>query len=53
MNSEKANRVLDELQAYLNSARYALFSNSQVIVDRVKMEEFLQELRQYVKEDSR
>ena len=38
------------MEAYLNSAKYALFSNSQIQVDRVKMEEFLRELRQCIKD---
>ena len=46
--NEKAKEVLEELEAYLNSAKYAIFSNSQIVVDRVKMEEFIQQLRQYM-----
>ena len=45
---EKANEVLDELEAYLNSAKYALFSNTQIMVDRIRMEEYVQQLRQYL-----
>lgn len=44
--------MLEELEAYLNSAKYALFSNSQILVDRVKMEEYLRELRQCVKDQT-
>ena len=46
--NEKAKEILEELEAYLNSAKYAIFSNSQIVVDRVKMEEFIQQLRQYM-----
>ena len=46
--NEKAKEVLEELEAYLNSAKYAIFSNSQIVVDRVKMEEFIQQLRRYM-----
>ena len=45
---QKANEVLDELESYLNSANYALFSNTQVTVDRIRMEEYVQQLRQYL-----
>ena len=48
---QKANEVLDELEAYLNSAKYALFSNTQVTVDRIRMEEYVQQLRQHLKEN--
>ncbi len=48
---QKANEVLDELEAYLNSAKYALFSNTQVTVDRIRMEEYVQQLRQYMNAD--
>ena len=34
---KKVNEVLDELESYLNSAKYALFSNTQVTVDRIRM----------------
>ena len=48
---KKANEVLDELESYLNSAKYALFSNTQVTVDRIRMEEYVQQLRQYLNAD--
>ena len=48
---QKANEVLDELETYLNSAKYALFSNTQVTVDRIRMEEYVQQLRQCLKEN--
>ena len=48
---EKVNEVLDELEAYLNSAKYALFSNTQIMVDRIRMEEYVQQLRQYMNAD--
>ena len=48
---QKANEVRDELEAYLNSAKYALFSNTQVTVDRIRMEEYVQQLRQHLKEN--
>ena len=51
MKKHRAEEVLDELESYLNSAQYALFSNSQILVDRVKLEEYVQQLRQYLKED--
>lgn len=49
--NQKAIAVLDELEQYLNSAKYALFSNSQIMVDRVRMEEYMQQLRQYLKSE--
>ena len=49
--NEKAKEVLEELEAYLNSAKYALFSNTQVTVDRIRMEEYVQQLRQHLKEN--
>ena len=48
---QKANEVLDELESYLNTAKYALFSNTQIMVDRIRMEEYMQQLRQYLKEN--
>lgn len=48
---KRASAVLDELEAYLNESRYALFSNSRITVDRVKMETYLRELREYLREE--
>ena len=49
---QKANEVLAELESYLNSAKYALFSNTQITVDRIRMEEYVQQLSQYLKEEN-
>ena len=46
---QKANEVLDELESYLNTVKYALFSNTQITVDRIRMEEYVQQHRQYLK----
>ncbi|MDO4297603.1 MAG: hypothetical protein Q4C59_03875 [Lachnospiraceae bacterium] len=49
--NQEAKLILDEMQNYLNSAKYTLFSNTQIVVDRIRMEEFMQQLRQCIGED--
>ncbi|MDD6614530.1 MAG: hypothetical protein PUF13_00270 [Lachnospiraceae bacterium] len=48
---EQASLILEEMERYLNSAKYTLFSNTTVMVDRIRMEEYIQELRHCITQD--
>lgn len=47
----EAGQILDEMQEYLNAAKYALLSNRVILVDRAKMEEFVRALRQCLEQE--
>ena len=47
--NEKALQTLDDLETYLSQVKPQLFSSNRIVVDRIEIQKYLYELRQYLK----